>query len=1120
MKKQHLLLNFMALLLSLMSVQDIMAAKETRQDALYIFRNDGQFDFFFYGDIDRIAYSKIDTLGVEQPDYVVQEVWALDTVFRIPLTAIDSVAFVTPETKVWPDVFCPDERIGDYIIDGDSVWWIRLAHNTPPELLPTKGGKLLIDEGISPFIPYGFGGRVGAVVHEDSGWLIATLPTDITDIYQQLVAKGAAATPGAQRRAPNRDFDGTYYTDVPITTLNIPEMDNEFSLSKGVISTPDGSPISISADLTGTIHPKFSGDMEYRACLFVSPFLQMPKLTFSGKILLHYNSEVEFELAGDLNSRIELGISKKVDKIDRLLLDFGAGLYIEGSIGGYNVKTTVKQESQFAIFSKLNCERFTSLADLKPDNAIPSFEPRYTPIHNSMTWESNLPWENDSIIHLPKVSIGGGVFAKAKTELAIPLSKARKMMPDWLAHYMYQYALGALLDSAKISFEVGLDIGGKVSMKAPWHRFFDEVPLFEQNGGLYRELSDDSEFEGEIHDKFTAQLNLPLWKPGVSPGVTVPSKVLGLVPNIWSINARIDPNQRPIKPYLYSFSAPITRDLILPVTVGFLVLDIDNDIEAKYCGTPWSGEIDFENDPQHNFFNNGTYFRTMSIDPAKGETKTYWAYPILRLINGHEVLVDKFYQFEVDSAHFEIPQRTVYVGPEGGMVQGEYSGEMFVEVIPNMENVQLSTNDNWIDHLYWYGEDNKLGFHWKDLPELPEGERQRRGTIYLTGLSKFDEVLAEDSITVIQAPVYVIVEPNKMEFPINGGTQTATIVETSLSNISAKISTSSYTDDIHVSLDGNTITVTADENTGEDSRSTWVLIEGTGPDGLPASSYAIDITQEGLGGDDPGTFEPTTKRMLWDTNISYDVATRIVTQDTTFYATMSSGGSFYHDEHDNDDDWAYYIYKEDITDSGTSLHVKLYSKETPMQNGIPTGSYVVETLSFDILNYNNIAVGGRQISNIRHERNGYIDNELYESWEIEIANLPITEYYDSEIEGYHQQSISAGGTAYGGVNIISGKVTYYVPDDDGEIHVLNYPFSVDHPDNTVEFEVDFFGDFGEYYYWNEEYGEYVPEGFDPGEWPDDPDWDKGKIQEKVKAMMDLRQQKKEEKAQKRRVDRP
>ena len=235
MKKQHLLLSLLALLFTVLSVQEAVAKTETRQDALYIFRNDGGFDCFFYGDIERIAYSKIDTAGVEQPDYVVQEVWALDTVFRIPLTAIDSVAFITPETKVWPDVFCPDDRIANYIIDGDSIWWIRLSHDTPPELLPTVGGKLLIEEGVSQFIPDGFGGRVAVVEHEDEGWLIATVPTDVTEIYERLVIKNAATTKEVPSRAPSRGFgvDRNFYSEVP--TVNIPmiDIDNTYTLTYG-----------------------------------------------------------------------------------------------------------------------------------------------------------------------------------------------------------------------------------------------------------------------------------------------------------------------------------------------------------------------------------------------------------------------------------------------------------------------------------------------------------------------------------------------------------------------------------------------------------------------------------------------------------------------------------------------------------------------------------------------------------------------------------------------------------------------------------------------------------------------------------------------------------------------
>ena len=120
------------------------ASAQQTQDALYIFRNDGQFNAFFWGDIQRFAYSKVDTLGIEHDDYVVQEVYALDSVFRIPVSAIDSIAFVTPENKVKSDVFQPGRQIGDYIVASDSLYWIRLAPSTPQALIPKKGDKLLI----------------------------------------------------------------------------------------------------------------------------------------------------------------------------------------------------------------------------------------------------------------------------------------------------------------------------------------------------------------------------------------------------------------------------------------------------------------------------------------------------------------------------------------------------------------------------------------------------------------------------------------------------------------------------------------------------------------------------------------------------------------------------------------------------------------------------------------------------------------------------------------------------------------------------------------------------------------------------------------------------------------
>ena len=864
MKKQHLFLSLMAILFSLLSVQDVMAATEPRQDALYIFRNDGKFDFFFYGDIDRIAYSKIDTLGVEQPDYVVQEVWALDTVYRIPLTAIDSVAFVTPENIVWPDVFCPDERIANYIIDGDSIWWIRLAPNTPADLLPTVGGKMLIEPNVSPFIPDGFGGRVAVVEQEAEGWLIATEPTPITDIYQRLVAKAAGATPGAQsqHRAPRKSLDGDEY-GVPELTFELLNFEKEFTLANSVLSTPDGAPVSVSADLTGSWKPKCNSDAKIRACLFVD----VPKLyfQFDEKSSWWFDFENTISLEGTLSGRIDWGFAKKKAKIGELDVEFVAGLYIEGSISGYKISSTYKREQETAIYAKLNSHDFyvehggMIMAD-------PTVKISGKVYQDTIEYEGYLPFSDGSIQPPNTMSFGTGLNLKAQTKLIIPLEKAREKLPKFLVEYMQKHALNEEEGNDTIGFkcEAGLDLGGKLDMKAPWNVYLWNNPPLLESEPVFKQLDEESEFSASLYGKFASTIKLGPWSYSEPKDfLNMQSRPRGLVPSILGVRVATDDEQNPIKPYVKRFVSPITRNLIMPVDIGFVVLDEDKAIVAKQCDLSWFSEDVF--DQNIPFFKNGTYQFTMNIDPGKGEPVKYTAYPMVRLSNGHELLVNEGdYEFEVEAAAFDIPQRVIAVGTEAGMVNGEYVGSIDVEVIPNMENVEVKTEDTWLRNLIWSGHKNELTFFWDDLPD---GMRSRRGVIRLMGLSQKGEELVEDSIVVIQSTAYVDVEPKKLTFPKEGGTQTVTITETSLTNITPNI----VSDNIHVSMTDNVITVTADPNTDTASRYVWIYIDGTTPDGRQTSIPSIEVTQEGTG-DDPSGGE--IYNMSWGHyggNYSFDI---------------------------------------------------------------------------------------------------------------------------------------------------------------------------------------------------------------------------------------------------------
>ena len=60
-------------------------------EAIYVYRNDGLFNSFLRADVDSITYSPVGLDGVRRSDMATQLVWTADSVYRIPLSVIDSV---------------------------------------------------------------------------------------------------------------------------------------------------------------------------------------------------------------------------------------------------------------------------------------------------------------------------------------------------------------------------------------------------------------------------------------------------------------------------------------------------------------------------------------------------------------------------------------------------------------------------------------------------------------------------------------------------------------------------------------------------------------------------------------------------------------------------------------------------------------------------------------------------------------------------------------------------------------------------------------------------------------------------------------------------------------------
>ena len=69
-------------------------AAQSPNEAFFIFRNDGNFNAFFRSQVDSIVYSNYDIDSIFHDEVKTQLIYCADSIFRIPLSAIDSIVFV------------------------------------------------------------------------------------------------------------------------------------------------------------------------------------------------------------------------------------------------------------------------------------------------------------------------------------------------------------------------------------------------------------------------------------------------------------------------------------------------------------------------------------------------------------------------------------------------------------------------------------------------------------------------------------------------------------------------------------------------------------------------------------------------------------------------------------------------------------------------------------------------------------------------------------------------------------------------------------------------------------------------------------------------------------------
>ena len=566
---KHYTLYILAAILGMLNIQPANA--QEAQDALYIFRNDGGFNAFFYADIDRIEYSKIDTLGVEQSDYVVQEVYALDSVFRIPISAIDSVAFVTPETKYKADVVLYDENIANYIVASDSVNWFRLATNTPASLIPKKGEKLVI-ESESTFLPNGMAGLVESVEESAVGYTVNIGEVEIQDIYERLLVKaGAGAMNAAASR--RRGLRAMIDTSIEPEPIHWGKFKGSFTAqgSKDFISSWFPSAES-TVDAVGSV--SYDDDLYTTLRIFLYSDIWGVKYDYYQRDDMKQSHVVS--IGGAVTSRFELPFSggktaKKLGDRSLVLLNASWGVFIEGSLA---VNINFSDNIDVSAFNEYGYTQ--NFGDGWEESiGVVTNDVKRTIVKNRETNFKSISG---------KGSLASGLYGKLEAKLKFNKIK-------------FQLGIG-------IDLGIRAELQPTVDIEALTASTKFKTPIF------YRMANFDDAVTVSGFASAGGTLKIGEYSLIFKPELPM-SRSFGIVPNITDI--KWVPEEK--TPWRGKLESNIKRDVLIPMSVGFAVYDEEKEKLVEDYWTSW------------NYWREATILKYHNVFDHFNPGKKYWAYP-------------------------------------------------------------------------------------------------------------------------------------------------------------------------------------------------------------------------------------------------------------------------------------------------------------------------------------------------------------------------------------------------------------------------------------------------------------------------------------------------------------
>ena len=173
-----------SVLILLMTLTSAIGMSQTIEEAVYVYRNDGQFNAFLREEIDSITYSRYDEDSLLYDEFVTQLVYTVDSLYKIPIANIDSVSFVTPETEYTPQVI-KMEPLLPYVVAVEGMT-LTFSSDIPSSMFPKKGDVLVLDNFNHELFPVGFAGRMSS----QEGMKIICDSVSFEDIYEHILCYG------------------------------------------------------------------------------------------------------------------------------------------------------------------------------------------------------------------------------------------------------------------------------------------------------------------------------------------------------------------------------------------------------------------------------------------------------------------------------------------------------------------------------------------------------------------------------------------------------------------------------------------------------------------------------------------------------------------------------------------------------------------------------------------------------------------------------------------------------------------------------------------------------------------------------------------------------------------